>query len=63
MDDAAGPRTRAELRRAAITGTEETCPRCGARRTTDQRYCLDCGLLLPEVEGRVAALRRRWLRP
>jgi hypothetical protein len=62
MDDAAGPRSRAELRRAAITGTDETCPRCGARRTTDQRYCLDCGLLLPEVEGRVAGLRRRWLR-
>jgi hypothetical protein len=62
MDDAAGPRTRAEHRRAAITGTDETCPRCGARRAREQRYCLDCGLPLPEVADRVAGLRRRWLR-
>ena len=32
------------------------------RGRRDQRYCLDCGLMLPEVAGTVAGLRRRWLR-
>jgi hypothetical protein len=58
----AGPETRSGERRAAIAGTDESCPRCGARRTPDQQYCLDCGLLLPTVGGTVPALRRRWLR-
>src|SRR5581483_12262640 len=49
-------------RLAAIAGADQTCPRCGARRSADQRYCLDCGLLLPVVSGTLPALRRRWLR-
>jgi hypothetical protein len=53
---------RAAERETAITAADETCPRCGARRDEDQRYCLDCGLQLPEVTGRLAALRRRWIR-
>ena len=32
------------------------------RRQPDQRYCLDCGLRLPAVTGRLATLRRRWIR-
>jgi hypothetical protein len=58
----AGPDTYASERFAAIAGTDESCPRCGARRAPDQDYCLDCGLLLPNVDGTVPALRRRWLR-
>jgi hypothetical protein len=58
----AGPDTHASERLAAIAGTDESCPRCGARRVHDQEYCLDCGLLLPNVGGTVPALRRRWLR-
>ena len=54
--------TRAAERETAITAADETCPRCGARRDEDQRYCLDCGLQLPEVTGRLASLRRRWIR-
>ena len=54
--------TRAAERETAIAAADETCPRCGARREEDQRYCLDCGLQLPEVTGRLAALRRRWIR-
>jgi hypothetical protein len=53
---------RAAERETAITAADETCPRCGARRAEDQRYCLDCGLQLPQVTGRLAALRRRWIR-
>jgi hypothetical protein len=56
------PAGRTADRRAAIAGTDESCPRCGARRLPDQQYCLDCGLLLPQVGGTVPALRRRWLR-
>src|SRR5205814_1515606 len=40
----------------------DTCPRCGATRDPDQRYCLDCGLELPAVNGRLPGLRRRWIR-
>jgi hypothetical protein len=57
-----GPETRENERRAAIAGTDESCPHCGARRTADETYCLDCGLHLPQVTGAVPALRRRWLR-
>jgi hypothetical protein len=57
---ASAPRETERL--AAIAGTDESCPRCGARRQHDQQYCLDCGLLLPDVTGTVPALRRRWLR-
>ena len=49
-------------RETAIAAADETCPRCGAARTPDQEYCLDCGLKLPLVTGRVARLRRRWIR-
>lgn len=49
-------------RETAIAASEETCPRCGAARVPDQRYCLECGLVLPAVTGRLPALRRRWLR-
>jgi len=62
VDETAAPMTRAEFRRAAILGSEETCPRCGARRSREQRYCLDCGLELPVVDTTVASLRRRWIR-
>jgi hypothetical protein len=48
-------------RAAAIEAADGTCPRCGTRRSPDQRYCLECGLALPEVTGRIPALRRRFL--
>ncbi len=54
--------TRAEHRATAVAAIEETCPRCGARRRADQQYCLECGLELPVVTGRIASLRRRWIR-
>jgi hypothetical protein len=49
-------------REHAISAADETCPRCGAAREPDQRYCLECGLVLPEVTGRLPSLRRRWIR-
>jgi hypothetical protein len=49
-------------RAAAVEAADRKCPRCGAHREQDQRYCLECGLALPSVDGRVPALRRRWLR-
>ncbi len=49
-------------REDAITAADKTCPRCGAAREADQRYCLECGLVLPEVSGRLPSLRRRWIR-
>jgi ribosomal protein S27AE len=49
-------------RERAIEAAERTCPRCGAAREPDQRYCLECGLILPEVSGRLPSLRRRWIR-
>jgi hypothetical protein len=54
--------SRTTERENAIAAADETCPRCGARRQQDQRYCLDCGLQLPAVTGRLPALRRRWIR-
>ena len=53
---------KADERDTAIAAADETCPRCGARRAQDQRYCLDCGLPLPVVTGRLASLRRGWIR-
>jgi cell division septation protein DedD len=53
---------KATEREQAIVAADETCPRCGAHRQPDQGYCLDCGLRLPAVTGRVASLRRRWIR-
>jgi hypothetical protein len=49
-------------RETAAAAADETCPRCGARRTPDQEYCLECGLKLPAVTGRIASLRRSWIR-
>jgi hypothetical protein len=49
-------------RESAISAADRTCPRCGAAREPDQRYCLDCGLVLPAVSGRLPSLRRRWIR-
>ena len=41
---------------------EGTCPRCGAARADDQRFCVECGLRLPTVTGGLAAWRRGWVR-
>jgi hypothetical protein len=49
-------------REAAIAAAEQTCPRCGTGRTREQDYCVDCGLRLPPLSGRVASLRRGWMR-
>lgn len=49
-------------RHAALRFVDETCPRCGSRRAPSQRYCIDCGEPLPTTSGRVATLRRRWIR-
>ncbi len=49
-------------RATAVAAADGTCPRCGAARAPDDRYCLECGLALPRVDGRVAALRRAWIR-
>jgi len=52
----------APSRRAlALAAAEGTCPRCGAPRAPEDRYCLACGFALPSVSDRVAALRRRWI--
>jgi hypothetical protein len=48
-------------RKFAIAATDGTCPRCGAGRSPDQNYCLECGEALPVVSGRLAAMRRRWI--
>ena len=48
-------------RKFAIAATDGACPRCGAARSADQNYCLECGDALPVVSGRLAAARRRWL--
>src|SRR5260221_14680363 len=46
-------------RRFAIAAADGSCPRCGAARTVDQSYCLQCGDAVPVVSGRLASLRRR----
>lgn len=54
--------TGAAGRLAVIAAADGTCPRCGTARAETDRYCLDCGLALPEVTGRLPAWRRRWIR-
>jgi hypothetical protein len=49
-------------REEAVAATDAACPRCGARREPDQRYCLECGFELPPTTGRLPSLRRRWIR-
>jgi hypothetical protein len=49
-------------REAAIAAAERVCPRCGTPRTREQDYCVSCGLRLPTLSGRVASLRRGWIR-
>jgi len=49
-------------RERAIAAADGTCPRCGAARASDQRYCLECGFALPVLDGTLPRLRRRWLR-
>lgn len=52
----------ADERAAAIHAVDSACPRCGAERAPEQRYCVDCGEPLPPASGRLPALRRRWVR-
>lgn len=54
--------TSSAQRALAVSAADGTCPRCGAGREPDQRYCLECGLALPAVDGRLPSLRRRWIR-
>ncbi len=49
-------------RKQAVAAAERTCPRCGASRDADQEYCVECGLRLPVVTGRLPRLRRKWVR-
>ena len=49
-------------REAAIAAADRVCPRCGTARDPGQDYCVDCGLRLPTVDGRIASLRRGWMR-
>ena len=53
---------KASERESAIAAADSTCPRCGAGREADETYCLECGLRLPRVTGRIPALRRSWIR-
>jgi hypothetical protein len=41
---------------------EPACPRCGARYTGDQEYCLECGFRLPAASGVTGALSTAWRR-
>lgn len=49
-------------REEAIRLADEACPRCGSYRGAEQRYCVECGLRLPVVQGTLPRWRRRWLR-
>src|SRR6185312_10847622 len=51
-----------QQRELALQASEGTCPRCGAAREPDQEYCVECGLRLPPVKGRLPAFRRWWIR-
>jgi hypothetical protein len=54
--------TPTEQREQAIAAADGAWPRCGAPRSEEQEYCVECGLLLPPVKGRLPSLRRRWIR-
>jgi len=54
--------TPTEQRERALAAVDGTCPRCGTPRAADQEYCIECGLRLPEVNGTIPQLRRRWVR-
>lgn len=41
---------------------ELSCPRCGAARTAEQEFCLECGLRLPTTTGPLASVRRTWVK-
>src|SRR5579871_3279856 len=49
-------------RATAIEAVDGCCPRCGAPRYREQRYCLECGSALPQAGGALPRLRRFWLR-
>ena len=49
-------------REAAIAAADRICPRCAPPRTREQSYCVNCGLRLPPSSGRLASLRRGWMR-
>jgi hypothetical protein len=51
-----------QQRELALLASEGACPRCGAARAADQEYCVEGGLRLPPVAGRLAAFRRWWVR-
>jgi hypothetical protein len=51
-----------QQRELALRASEGACPRCGAAREPDQEYCVECGLRLPPVKGRLPAFRRWWIR-
>ena len=53
---------RAQARRRALLAAHGRCPRCSAARGAGQRYCLECGLALPALDGRLASLRGAWIR-
>lgn len=54
--------TPTEQREDAVGAADGACPRCGAPRVAEQEYCVECGLRLPTVTGRLPALRRGWIR-
>jgi hypothetical protein len=54
--------TQTDERTAAVLAADGSCPRCGAPREATQEYCVECGMRLPIVSGKVPGLRRRWLR-
>jgi zinc-ribbon domain len=49
-------------RDAAVRAVDARCPHCGAERSAEQRYCVECGHALPQVSGKLAGWRRRWIR-
>jgi hypothetical protein len=49
-------------REAAVRAVDARCPHCGAERSAEQRYCVECGHALPTVTGRMPRWRRRWIR-